>query len=364
MIPRKQYLKTQQSLFLFGARGTGKSTLLQNLFGEKKRVLWIDLLNYKQENFFSKNPDRLSFLIAENNNSIVVIDEIQKVPKLLDIVHKEIEKSRGKIKFILTGSSARKLKRGQANLLAGRAIAYFLYPFSIFELKEKFNLKQALCFGTLPKLFSLPSQAEKILFLENYVQNYLKEEVLQEQIIRKIQPFKNFVEITAQLNGQTINYSKFAREIGSDHKTVQNYFSVLEDTLLGFFLPAYNPSMRKQYQTAPKFYLFDSGVKRALENTLDTVLHPKTFAFGQAFEHFILLECVKLNHYLKRRCQFYYCKTKSGLELDLLVKRAGKKDILVEIKIHGSSESGSYKISETFFFTLEKFSFSSTMVFG
>ena len=332
MIPRIQYLKTQQSLFLFGARGTGKSTLLQHLFGHKPHVLWIDLLDYKQENVFSKTPDRLSFLIAENNYKTVIIDEIQKIPKLLDIVHKEIEKSHGKIKFIITGSSARKLKRGQANLLAGRAIAYYLYPFSIFELKKKINLQQTLRFGNLPKLSHLTSQTEKILFLESYVQNYLKEEVLQEQLVRKIQPFKNFLEITAQLNGQTINYSKFAREIGSDHKTVQNYFSVLEDTLLGFSLPAYSPSMRKQYQTAPKFYLFDLGVKRALENTLNMPLNSKTFAFGQAFEHFIFLECVKLNHYFKRRYKFYYCKTKSRLELDLLIKRAGKKDMLIEIK--------------------------------
>lgn len=332
MIPRMQYLKTQQSLFLFGARGTGKSTLLHHLFGQNPRVLWVDLLDYKQENVFSKTPDRLSFLIAENNYKTVIIDEVQKVPKLLDIVHKEIEKSRGKIKFIITGSSARKLKRGQANLLAGRAIAYYLYPFSIFELKKKTTLQQALRFGALPKLSNLASQKEKILFLESYVQNYLKEEVLQEQLVRKIQPFKNFLEITAQLNGQTINYSKFAREIGSDHKTIQNYFSILEDTLLGFHLPAYSPSMRKQYQTAPKFYLFDLGVKRVLENTLTTPLNPKTFAFGQTFEHFILLECVKLNHYFKRRYKFYYCKTKNGMELDLLIKRAGKKDILVEIK--------------------------------
>ena len=237
-----------------------------------------------------------------------------------------------KIKFIITGSSARKLKRGQANLLAGRAIAYYLYPFSVFELKKKITLQQTLQFGTLPKLSHLDSQKEKILFLESYVQNYLKEEVLQEQLVRKIHPFKNFLDIAAQLNGQTINYSKFAREISSDHKTVQNYFSVLEDTLLGFHLPAYSPSIRKQYQTAPKFYLFDLGVKRALEQTLEIPLNPKTFAFGQAFEHFIFLECVKLNHYLRKKYKFYYCKTKSGLELDLLVKRAGKKDILIEIK--------------------------------
>ena len=193
-------------------------------------------------------------------------------------------------------------------------------------------MNRALHFGGLPGLLSLKSKTEKLLFLESYVQNYLKEEILQEQLIRKIQPFKNFLEIAAQLNGQTVNYSKFARETGSDHKTIQNYFSILEDTLIGFSLPAYHRSVRKQQQKASKFYLFDTGVKKALEGTLTLPLKPRTFSFGQAFEHFILLECVKLNHYLRKAYKFSYCKTKNGLEVDLIVQRPGKKELLVEIK--------------------------------
>ncbi len=330
MVQRLQSLKTKQSLFLFGARGTGKSTLLKQLFSSKK-TLWIDLLNYKQESVFSKNPDRLSFLISNSSYKTVIIDEIQKVPKLLDVIHKEIERHKN-IRFIMTGSNARKLKRGQANLLAGRAVAYYLYPFSCFELGTDFHLNGVLQFGGLPKLLSLKSKKEKSLFLESYVQNYLKEEILQEQLIRKIQPFKNFLEIVAQLNGQTINYSKFAREIGSDHKTIQNYFSILEDTLIGFSLPAYHRSIRKQQQKASKFYLFDTGIKKALEETLLLSLKEKTFSFGQAFEHFILLECFKLNHYLRKGYKFSYCKTKNGLEVDLIIQRPGKKELLVEIK--------------------------------
>lgn len=330
MVQRLQNLKTRQSFFLFGARGTGKSTLLKQIFSSKK-TLWIDLLDYKQENAFSKNPDRLSFLISGSSYKNIIIDEIQKVPRLLDVIHKEIEKNKN-IQFIMAGSSARKLKRGRANLLAGRAVAYYLYPFSFFELGKDFHLNKALHFGGLPKLLSLKSKKEKLLFLESYVQNYLKEEILQEQLIRKVQPFKNFLEIAAQLNGQTINYSKFARETGSDHKTIQNYFSILEDTLIGFSLPAYHRSIRKQQQKASKFYLFDIGVKRALEGTLTLPLKPKTFSFGQAFEHFLLLECVKLNHFLKKSYKFSYCKTKNGLEVDLIIQRPGKKELLVEIK--------------------------------
>ena len=331
MIPRRQNLKTRQSLFLFGARGTGKSTLLKQLFPTSEKILWIDLLNYKQESAFSKSPDRLSFLISGNQYKTVIIDEIQKVPRLLDVIHKEIEKNT-QTKFIMTGSNARKLKKGQANLLAGRAVAYYLYPFSCFELEENFNLNETLQFGQLPRLLSLKSKTEKLLFLESYVQHYLKEEILQEQLVRKIQPFKNFLEIAAQLNGQTINYSKFARETGSDHKTIQNYFSILEDTLIGFSLPAYHRSVRKQQQKAPKFYLFDTGVKKALEATLTLPVKAKTFSFGQAFEHFIILECFKLNHYFRKAYKFSYCKTKNGLEVDLIVQRPGKKELLVEIK--------------------------------
>ena len=331
MIPRLQTLNTKQNLFLFGARGTGKSTLITHLFSSSKMLLYIDLLDYKQEGAFLKNPDRLSHILSKSKYKFVVIDEIQKVPKLLDIIHKEIEKNK-KIRFILTGSSARKLKRGQANLLAGRAIAMNLYPFSCFELGSKFSLKDTLQFGMLPKLLELRSKKEKILFLESYVQNYLKEEILQEQIVRKIQPFKNFLNIVAQLNGQTINYSKFAREVNSDHKTIQNYFSILEDTLIGFFLPSYSRSVRKQQGKAPKFYLFDNGITRVLDDTLTLSIKPRTFYFGRAFEQFVILECFKLNHYFGKRFKFSYLKTKNGLEVDLIIQRRGKKELIVEIK--------------------------------
>ena len=330
MVLRYQKLKTRQNLFLFGARGTGKSTLLSQTFASGKR-LWIDLLNYRQENLFSKNPDRLSFLLAESKYKTVVIDEIQKVPKLLDIVHRETEKN-PHIQFVMSGSSARQLKRGRANLLAGRAVAFYLYPFSCFELGNRFHLHENVRFGLLPKLLNLSPVKEKILFLESYVHHYLKEEILQEQIVRKIRPFKRFLEIVAQLNGQPINYAKFARETSSDPKTIQNYFSILEDTLTGFFLPSYHRSVRKQQQKAPKFYLFDTGLKNALEESLTVPIRPRTFAFGKAFEHFVILECFKLNHYFGKAYKFSYFRTKNGLELDLVIQRPGKKDLLVEIK--------------------------------
>lgn len=331
--PRLQGLKTRQSLFLFGARGTGKSTLLKALVSEKDS-LWIDLLDYRQESRLSKNPDRLSFMLegagaGSGRFKRAVIDEVQKIPKLLDIVHKESGK---RTQFIMTGSSARRLKRGKANLLAGRAALFFLYPLACFELRGAFDLKNHLQFGGLPGVLNLKSKKEKLLFLESYAQNYLKEEILQEQIARRAQPFRNFLEMAAQTNGEIVNCSRFAREIGADHKTVQNYFSVLEDTLTGFFLPAYSQSVRKQQQKAPKFFLFDLGLKKALEGSAAFPAKPGSYGFGRAFEHFILLECRALNHYFRKGYKLSYLKTKDGLEIDLAVQRPGKKDLLVEIK--------------------------------
>ena len=330
MVQRLQKLATEQSLFLFGARGTGKSTLLKNLFPAED-ALWIDLLDSRQEDLFFRNPERLSFIVAGESPKRIIIDEIQKIPKLLDIIHMEMEKNKS-IQWIMTGSSARKLKRGRANLLAGRAVVFYLYPFSCFETKDGFDLCGRLRFGGLPRLLSLKSDREKALFLKSYVQNYLKEEILQEQIIRNIRPFRNFLEIAAQMSGQIVNYSKCAREIGADYKTVQNYFSVLEDTLVGFFLPAYHRSIRKQQQTAPKFFLFDLGARKALEKTLSVPVKPGTFAFGQALEHFILAECRALNHYFEKDYRFSYLKTKDGREIDLIIQRPGEPDLLVEIK--------------------------------
>ncbi len=326
-------MKTGQSLFLFGARGTGKTSLLKALFPEKES-LWIDLLDYSQESRLSKNPDRLSFMLegaggGRGTFKRAIIDEVQKIPKLLDIVHKESGK---KTQFIMTGSSARKLKRGRANLLAGRAALFYLFPLTCFELKKAFDLTNHLQFGGLPGVLNLKSKKEKLLFLESYAQNYLKEEVLQEQIVRKVQPFRNFLEMAAQTNGEIVNYSRFAREINADHKTVQNYFSVLEDTLTGFFLPAYSQSARKQQQKAPKFFLFDLGLKKALEGSAAFPAKPGSYGFGRAFEHFILLECRALNHYFRKRFKLSYLKTKDGLEIDLIVQRPGKKDLLAEIK--------------------------------
>ena len=241
-----------------------------------------------------------------------------------------IEKSK-KI-FILTGSSARKLKLGHADLLAGRAFIYNLYPFSYLELGNKFNVKDVLQWGLLPKIFSLKTEKSKIQFLQAYAHTYLKEEIWAEQFIKELDPFRYFLEVAAQMNGKIINYSNLSRDVGVDDKTIKKYFSILEDTLLGFFLDGFKHSFRKRLNTKPKFYFFDIGVKRALSRTLTVSLNEGTSTYGETFEHMVILECVKLAGYYKSEYRFSYLRTKDDAEIDLLVERPGKPVLFIEIK--------------------------------
>jgi predicted AAA+ superfamily ATPase len=190
----------------------------------------------------------------------------------------------------LTSSSARKLKRGSANLLAGRAFTYKLFPLTHLELAKQFDLNQALTYGTLPKLLEYEDNNDKVEFLRSYTQTYLREEIQIEQLVRRLNPFRDFLELAAQNNGEILNYTKISRDIGVDHKTVANYYQILEDTLVGFYLPPFHKSVRKRQLESPKFYLFDTGVKRALERSFNIPLNKRSYAYGKAFEHFVILE--------------------------------------------------------------------------
>lgn len=319
------------SFFLFGARGTGKSTWLKESYSKIDHI-YIDLLNPDAEEQFSKNPNDLLGKIEamKDKNSWVLIDEIQKVPKLLNLVHLCIEKH--KTLFALTGSSARKLRRGAANLLAGRAFVFNLFPLTHIELQKSFRLTDALHWGTLPEIFHLPDVPSKTRYLRTYAQTYLKEEIVAEQIIRKLDPFRQFLEIAAQQNGDLINFSNIARDVGVDTVTVQSYFQILEDTLVGYLLPPYHRSIRKRQRANPKFYFFDLGVKRSLENTLSMDLKENTYALGRAFEHFIVTEVVHLNHYYEKDYKLSYLRTKDDAEIDLIIERPGLPCVLIEIK--------------------------------
>jgi uncharacterized protein len=324
-------LKTN-SFFLFGARGTGKSTFLSKYFPHDETVLWIDLLNPEEEDRYARNPLELAgnLDVARGKIKWVVLDEIQKVPKLLDVVHRRIESS--KTRFAMTGSSARKLKREGTNLLAGRAFVYSLFPLTYREWGESFNLNSALMYGTLPGLLKFDTDEERMSFLRAYALTYLKEEIWAEHIVRKLDPFRKFIEIAAQSNGEIINFANIARDVGVDIKTVQSYFEILEDTLLGFMLEPYHRSVRKRQRQAPKFYLFDTGVRRALDRTLTIELKPGTYAYGRAFEHLVIAEAIRLNEYHQKDYRFSYLRTKDDAEIDLVVERPGTSTALVEIK--------------------------------
>lgn len=323
------------SFFLFGPRGTGKSSLLHNLFN-KSKSLWFDLLDPKQERLLASHPEYLSQIIDQKHKNLewIIIDEVQKIPQLLDIVHSIIESpeaEKRKLKFALSGSSARKLKRQGVNLLAGRAFVYSLFPLTCIELGNSFNLYDVLRWGTLPQIYSLKTDEEKELFLDAYIHTYFKEEIVAEQIIRNVEPFRRFLEVCAQANGTILNYSKIAEDLRIDSKTVKSYFSIIEDTLLGFLLPTYHKSIRKQQILSPKFYLFDCGVKRTLENLSAFPLANST-ELGLAFEHFLVCEIMRLNSYFRKKYKLYYLASKGGLEIDLILERPKQKTALVEIK--------------------------------
>jgi predicted AAA+ superfamily ATPase len=249
MISRICNLSKEQSFFLFGPRGSGKSTLLKQHF-KGQDVLWINLLEQKTEFQLSQDPDHLLEIWKAQKTKWIVVDEVQKIPALLDVAHKGIEEHR--ILFALTGSSSRKLKRGGANLLAGRAASFQLSPFSSVELGKKFNLQKALQFGLLPKLWSEKlSDSEIVRSLYSYVQTYLKEEVAAEQLVRNLDPFRRFLVCAAQSNSKIINYSKIERDAGVTHSQAERHFEILCDTLIGRYLEPYDTSIRKR-QTKKK----------------------------------------------------------------------------------------------------------------
>ncbi|MEI8028141.1 MAG: DUF4143 domain-containing protein [Pseudomonadota bacterium] len=322
------------SYFLFGARGTGKTSLIHGMLGSE-RVWVINLLELTTEDLYCRDPDLLykQLLVKHAEFDWVFIDEIQKAPELLNVVHRAIESREFKSpKFAMTGSSARKLKRGSANLLAGRAFVNNLYPLTHIELADQFHLDQVLNWGSLPKIFSFQEDQEKAEFLRAYSLTYLREEIWNEHLVDDLDPFRLFLEVAAQANGTIVNYLKMALDVGVNEKTVKRYFELLEETLLGFQLNAYARSVRKRQSKSPKFYLFDTGVTRALARFLGQRITPKTQLYGIAFEQFLIAECIRLNDYFRKDFRFSYFRTKDGAEIDLIIDRPGEPLALIEIK--------------------------------
>jgi predicted AAA+ superfamily ATPase len=318
-----------KSWFLFGPRQTGKSTLVRALLGPDD--LYVDLLPQRSFLNYAKNPGRLREEVEahrkRHGDFTCVIDEVQKIPTLLDEVHGLIE-STG-ITFILTGSSARKLRRGGSNLLAGRAYTYRLFPLTFTELGDAFDLDRALRAGCLPPVWT-GGEPDWREFLRAYAETYLREEVAAEGLVRNIGPFSQFLDIAAANDGEIVNFTNVARECSVSVKTVQQYYQILEDTFLATQLPAWRSSPRKRLVSHPRYYFFDPGVTNALAHTLGAGLDPKTR--GRRFEQFVVGQIAAAIHYRRLDYQLYYWRTHHGAEVDLLICRGSEVLCAVEVK--------------------------------
>lgn len=309
-------LLIRKSFFLFGCRGTGKTSLIRATLPTLPRY---DLLSATTFAALSRRPQ----LIEEENPDPtipVVIDEIQKLPGLLDEVHRLIEE-RG-MRFLLTGSSARKLKRGGANLLAGRAWEARLFPLVSAELKE-FDLTRYLTRGGLPAVWLADEPWEE---LRAYVGTYLKEEIMAEALVRRIDTFSAFLELCALRCTEEINFEAFGSDLGISGKTVRNFFEVLEDTLVGFLLRPFKKTKIRKATSRAKFYLFDLGVTNSLARRHEVPIG--TDAFGKAFEHFIALELRAYLSYRRLDIDLGFWRSERGYEVDFTI---GSK-IAIEVK--------------------------------
>ena len=300
-------LLKNKSFFLLGPRTTGKTTLVHH---QLKDALVIDLLMAQTFSTLVRNPSVLGELVI-NDEQIVVIDEVQKLPAILDEVQRLIQQ-RG-ITFLLTGSSARKLKHGGGNLLAGRAREASLFPLVSAEIKE-FNLQRLLNHGGLPQIYDSDEPNED---LAAYVDTYLREEIKAEAVTRNISAFVEFLDACALANGQEINYESFSSDLQVSPSTLKNYFQILEDTLIGFRLPGFTKTKKRKSISRAKHYLFDLGVTRHLARTGSVKQGSK--AFGEAFEHFIILEVRAYCSYRRTRSDLRFWRSTSQFEVDLLI---------------------------------------------
>lgn len=321
MIERKLQIANELdcSIFLFGARQTGKSTLLHQQF---PKSIYIDLLDTEVKSRFSRRPVLLYEMLNDKpEGTLVIIDEIPEVPELLNEVHRLI--SERKLLFILCGSSARKLKRKGKNTLGGRALPVYLYPFVSTEI-ENFDLDRAVNYGMLPPHYLAKNPSRR---LSAYIQVYLKEEIKEESLVRNLTSFQRFLEVAALTDGEMVNYNNVAQDCGVSATTVSSYFDILEDTLIGYRIPAFRKVMKRRLVQAHKFYYFDVGVANYLLHRKDMVRG--TDEYGHAFEHLIIQELYAYLHYSHSEEQLTYWRTYTGIEVDAVI---GEARLAIEIK--------------------------------
>ncbi|OGJ85744.1 MAG: hypothetical protein A2268_09075 [Candidatus Raymondbacteria bacterium RifOxyA12_full_50_37] len=300
-----------------------------------EKALYYNLLTADTYRHLAARPESLReeirAAIREKQISHVVIDEIQKIPQLLDEVHAILESSEPCI-FALSGSSVRKLKRSHANMLGGRAWTYRLFPLTVREIGPAFSLERTLHYGTLPKVYLAENDEARSETLRSYVDTYIREEIEIEAQLRNVGGFLRFLPMAASENGMLVNFLNVARETALNVTTVRTYYQILEDTLLGFFHFPLAKSARKMAAGHPRFYFFDCGVVRALQKKLNAPLVQETEEYGRAFEHFIICEVRRLNEYLRLDLDISFFRTDRGAEVDCVLKSPSGAMLAIEIK--------------------------------
>ncbi len=325
MYIRTLKINEKRSVFLFGPRGTGKSSWVKSNYPD---ALYIDLLDSEIFAELTANPKRIESFILPSTKKTIIIDEIQKIPQLLNEVHRLIEEK--KIRFILTGSSARKLRKQGVNLLAGRALTYYLHPLTAQELKQEFQVERALQSGLLPMAYN---HEEPGGFLASYVNTYIREEVQQEALTRNMNSFYRFLETISFSQGSILNISAIARECGIERKVIENYISILEDLLIAHRILPFTKKAQRRLTLHPKFFFFDVGIFRAIrpKGPLDS---PEEIE-GIALETLVYQHLRAINDYYNFGYSIYYWRSSTGLEVDFVlygekglhifeVKRSGK----------------------------------------
>lgn len=311
-------LEGNNAAFLWGPRKVGKTTLLHQQFPD---AAYYDLLETDLKTSLLIAPSRLREEILASSPPLVVIDEIQKVPALLDEVHWCLENT--PTKFVLCGSSARKLRRGAANLLGGRAWRFELFPLTTGEILHP-DLDTIVNHGLIPKHY-LAKHANRSL--RSYVSDYISEEINAEALVRDVPAFAKFLDAVTLTHGELVNYSNIGRECGVSPKTVREYYQILEDTLMGHTLEPWRKSKDRRLIETAKFYLFDVGVVKALKGL--SAIEPKTEEYGRAFEHFLIEEIRAYVAYQEKGCPLSFWRTSTGLEVDLIM---GQMDVAIEFK--------------------------------
>lgn len=318
--------RLDEAMFLFGGRQVGKSTLLKERFPQ---AIFYDLLNSELRNRFRQHPEEFrESLLRYPPQTLVIVDEIQKVPDLLDEIHWLMVNRN--LNFILSGSSARKIKKSGANNLGGRAIPYTLYPLVSAEIPD-FDLERAIQNGMIPRHYMVSNARNR---MKAYVDLYISEEIVEEAAVQNVDDFIRFLEIAAISDGEILNYENVATDCGVSANTVKAYYKILEETLLGFEIPAYRKAIKRKLTKASRFYIFDVGIANYL--TKRHHLAPKTPEYGHAFEHLVMQEIVAYLGYMDSEEELTYWHTYDDKEVDAVI---GDARIAIEIKSTDHVES-------------------------